>query len=56
VLRVRPPGGPCRRGESEGRLSTIQTDLAGIVGDAAAHLYVWALKNKKRLEGIIACV
>jgi fumarate hydratase subunit alpha/L(+)-tartrate dehydratase alpha subunit len=26
-------------------MSTVETDLAGIVEDAAAHLYVWALKD-----------
>jgi len=26
-------------------MSTIGTDLAGVVEDAAAHLYVWALKD-----------
>jgi fumarate hydratase subunit alpha/L(+)-tartrate dehydratase alpha subunit len=26
-------------------MSTIETDLAGVVEDAAAHLYVWALKD-----------
>ena len=26
-------------------MSTVETDLAGVVEDAAAHLYVWALKD-----------
>ena len=26
-------------------MTTIETDLAGAVEDAAAHLYVWALKD-----------
>ena len=26
-------------------MSTVQTDLAVVVEDAAAHLYVWALKD-----------
>ena len=26
-------------------MSTIETDLQGAVEDAAAHLYVWALKD-----------
>jgi hypothetical protein len=26
-------------------LSTVETDIHGVVEDAAAHLYVWALKD-----------
>ena len=37
--------GRSRRGESEGRMSTVDTELAGVVEDVAAHLYVWALKD-----------
>jgi tartrate/fumarate subfamily iron-sulfur-dependent hydro-lyase alpha chain len=37
-------GRPGRRRESE-RMSTVQTDLAVAVEEAAAHLYVWALKD-----------
>src|SRR4029450_894803 len=37
-------GGPGRGRESEGSMSAIETDLAGAVEDAAAHLYVRALK------------
>ena len=45
VLRVRPPSRPRGCGEGE-RMSTVTTtDLAGAVEDAAAHLYVWALKD-----------
>src|SRR5262249_3453837 len=45
VLRVRPPSRSSRGGEGA-RMSTVTTtDLAGAVEDAAAHLYVWALKD-----------
>src|SRR5439155_1239647 len=41
----RPPGGQSRFGESE-RMSTITIiELEAAVEDAAAHLYVWALKD-----------
>ena len=45
VRGLRPPGRPRRRRESEGMTTTIDTDLYGAVEDAAAHLYVWALKD-----------
>src|SRR6266545_2759831 len=44
VLRLRPPRGQDRCRESES-MSTVITDLEGVVEDAAAHLYVWALKD-----------
>src|SRR5580765_2231690 len=45
VLRLRPARGQGRSGESE-RMSTITiTDLEAAVEDAAAYLYVWALKD-----------
>src|SRR5205085_1780598 len=44
VLRVRPPRRPGRSGEGKG-MSVVETDLQGTVEDAAAHLYVWALKD-----------
>src|SRR5205823_632151 len=43
VLRVRPEGRS--RGCGEGGMSVVETDLQGVVEDAAAHLYVWALKD-----------
>ncbi|TML03231.1 MAG: fumarate hydratase, partial [Actinobacteria bacterium] len=42
VHRLRPARGAGRGGQG-GRV--ITTDLQGIVEDAAAHLYVWALKD-----------
>src|ERR671938_2141087 len=37
---------PARRTRSRGEgARMITTDLAGVVEDAAAHLYVWALKD-----------
>src|SRR6266498_1736176 len=44
VLRLRPARGQGRCRESES-MSTVITDLEGVVEDAAAHLYVWALKD-----------
>ncbi len=45
MLCVRPPSRQGRRRESE-RMSTVTTtDLQHAVEDAAAHLYVWALKD-----------
>jgi len=31
--------------------NAVETDLAGVVEDAAAHLYVWALKETSRRIG-----
>ena len=45
VRRLRPPGRSDRRDESEGMSTITTTDLAQAVEDAAAHLYVWALKD-----------
>jgi len=42
MLRLRTPGRP-RSGRDGARM--ITTDLEGVVEDAAAHLYVWALKD-----------
>src|SRR5207253_5819523 len=42
VLCLRPAG---RQGGSREGESMITTDLEGVVEDAAAHLYVWALKD-----------
>ncbi len=44
VLRLRTQGRACGRGKGT-RMSTVATDLAQVVEDAAAHLYVWALKD-----------
>src|SRR5205814_6006797 len=43
VHRLRPPRRSGRRGE--GRVSAVATDIQQAVEDAAAHLYVWALKD-----------
>ena len=44
VLRLRTPRRP--RGRGEGKvMTTVATDLQQAVEDAAAHLYVWALKD-----------
>jgi len=43
VHGLRPAGRGRRRGES--RVSTVAVDLQQAVEDAAAHLYVWALKD-----------
>ena len=45
VRRLRPPRRDGRRDESEGMSTITTTDLAQAVEDAAAHLYVWALKD-----------
>ena len=45
MCRIRTAGRPGRRRESE-RMSTVTgTDIQHAVEDAAAHLYVWALKD-----------
>ncbi len=44
VLRLRPTRRQGRRGEGRG-MSTVATDIQTAVRDAAAHLYVWALKD-----------
>ena len=45
MLRLRAPRRQgCSRKEPE-LSTTIETDLYGAVEDAAAHLYVWALKD-----------
>src|SRR5204863_2830408 len=44
VRGVRTPRRPGGRRESE-RMSAVATDLQHAVEDAAAHLYVWALKD-----------
>ena len=45
VHRVRPTCRKGRSGESEGMSTITTTDLQHAVEDAAAHLYVWALKD-----------
>ena len=45
VLRLRPPRRQGRRRESERMSTASTTDLQHAVEDAAAHLYVWALKD-----------
>ena len=45
VRRLRTEGRPGCRRESERMSTTIDTDLQHTVEDAAAHLYVWALKD-----------
>ena len=44
VRRLRTAGGQGRRREGP-RMSAVATDLDAAVSDAAAHLYVWALKD-----------
>jgi tartrate/fumarate subfamily iron-sulfur-dependent hydro-lyase alpha chain len=44
MLRLRPPRRPGGRGEG-GRVNVVALDLQQAVEDAAAHLYVWALKD-----------
>src|SRR5204863_9746987 len=43
VHRLRPARGSRRSGAS--RMSAVATDIQQAVEDAAAHLYVWALKD-----------
>src|SRR5260221_4290507 len=45
MLCIRPPSRTGGGGETNGMTSAVTTDLAGAVEDAAAHLYVWALKD-----------
>jgi tartrate/fumarate subfamily iron-sulfur-dependent hydro-lyase alpha chain len=45
MLRLRPARGQGGGRESELMTTTVDTDLYGAVEDAAAHLYVWALKD-----------
>src|SRR6059036_4020190 len=45
MLCVRTPRGKSRRGESEAMSTITITDLEAAVEDAAAYLYVWALKD-----------
>src|SRR6266513_5314578 len=45
MLCVRTPRGQSRSGESEGMSTITVTDLEAAVEDAAAYLYVWALKD-----------
>jgi tartrate/fumarate subfamily iron-sulfur-dependent hydro-lyase alpha chain len=45
VLRLRAPRRPGGRAQGEGVTTIQQTDLQHAVEDAAAHLYVWALKD-----------
>ena len=44
-MRLRPARGQGRRGEGERMSIDVDTDLRHAVEDAAAHLYVWALKD-----------
>ena len=45
MLRVRAPRRTGGGREGERMTTTVDTDLYGAVEDAAAHLYVWALKD-----------
>src|SRR5205085_6326449 len=45
VLRVRTPRRQGCSGESDGMSTVTTTDLEAAVEDAAAYLYVWALKD-----------